>query len=154
MTNLTQIERKFQMFSHARTIAYDVGEHTRAHRRNVQNSQAMTAILRTNRDTILEALRDHFEQRGFDRRIPYGISGDADCCPMACKFDESVDGGEGFPIEIRLFVAGFDRGVFPEYDLTEMDVIGREDLREEVYARESVYPPDEMKQILYPEATF
>ena len=148
MANLTQIERKFQMFTRARGIAYDVGEHKRAHRRNVQNSQAATAVLRTNRDVILGALRDHFEQRGYDRRIPYGFSGDGDCCPMACKFDETVDGGEGFPIEIRLFVAGFDRGVFPEFDLAEMDVIGRAGLVDEIYARQAVYPPDEINQVL------
>ena len=148
MTDLAKIERKFNMFSRARKIDYDVSEWSRAHCRNVQNSRAMTAVLQANRDVILEALRDHFEQRGYDRRIPYGFSGDGDCCPMACKFDETVDGGEGFPIQIRLFVAGFDRGVFPEYDLAEMDVIGREDLIEEVYARQAVYPPDEISQVL------
>ena len=143
MANLDQIERKLQMFDRARTTA-----HVSFHRNRVKWSQAAAAVLRSNRDTILEALRDHFEKRGYDRRIPYGISGDADCCPMACKFDESVDGGEGFPIEIRLFVAGFDRGVFPEFDLAEMDVIGRADLVDEIYARQAVYPPDEINQVL------
>jgi hypothetical protein len=159
MTTLQHIERKFQMFQRAQRVA-DVteGDWVRYHRNHAQKAQAAAAVLQTNREQILGALRDHFETRGFDRRIPYGFSGDGDCCPMACKFDETVDGGESFPIEIRLFVAAFDRGVFPEYDLAEVptyssiDAYGREDLREEVYARQAVYPPGETNQVQYPEA--
>lgn len=148
MNDLTKIERKLQMFDRARNTAHVTeGDWPRFHRNHVKWSQAAAAFLRTNRDVILEALRDHFEQRGYDRRIPYGFSSDGDCCPMACKFDETVDGGEGFPIEIRLFVAAFDRGVFPEYDLAEMED-SRADLIDRVYDREAIYPPDEINQVL------
>ena len=144
MTNLDQIERKFNMFSRARKPYYVGQEGARAHRWNLQNLEAMTVVLQTNRDTILEAVRDCFEQRGYDRRIPYGFSNDRDCCPMACKLGESVDGGEDFPVEIRLFVAGFDRGIFPEFDIGELELDDRLEFAAVVFGHEVVYPPDEI----------
>ena len=153
MTTLRQIERKFNMFTRARnTASVTEGDWPRYHRNHAKWAQAAAAVLWTNREQIREALRDHFEQRGYDRRIPYGLSGDGECCPMACKFDQSVDGGEGFPIEIRLFVAAFDRGVFPEYDLAEIPTYSavnesrRADLLEYAYARKAAYSPDEMRE--------
>ena len=140
MTNLDQIERKFNMFSHARNRSQAGANY----HWNLQNARASTAVLLTNRNTILEAVRDYFEQRGYDRRIPYGFSGDADSCPMACKFGESVDGGEAWPVEIRLFVAGFDRGVFPEFDVQELDGDERLEFAAIAMDVEAVSPPDEI----------
>ena len=148
MTTLQQIERKFNMFQRASYSAHVTeGEWVRYHRNHAKRTQAAAAVLRSNREQILGAVRDHFEITGYDRRIPYGMSGDGDCCPMACKFDREVDGGDDWPIAVRLFVAAFDRGVFPEFDISDIQDI-RADIVDCVYNREAVYPPDEIDQVL------
>ena len=81
----------------------------------------LVALLREAKETIRQAVRDEFERMGHTRGIPYGYKDDADSCPMACKLDMPVDGGESFTTPIRLFVMAFDEGIFPEYDALEID---------------------------------